>query len=366
MGVAHGSPVEVGVDDLTVELGEHRALAGVNLTAAAGDVVALVGPSGSGKTTLLRCIAGLQRPTTGSVRFDGEVIDAVPAHRRGVGYVFQDYALFPHRNVIQNVAFGLEMRGWDRRRRIEQARRMLDMVGLGSAERRSVTHLSGGEQQRVAIARALAPEPGLLLFDEPFGALDRQLREQMVVEVRDLIAEVGVTAVHVTHDQEEAAALGDTVAVLIGGRLRAHGTPGELWRRPPSANVARFLGLQVVTASVSGGRLIAGSLDLGSAPSGAAASSSTAEVVVPARSIQLRPAGSGDGSPGASDSAAAPGTVTWVQSGPDGDHVEVDLSGLSLTAALDAGHGLATGSDVMVRVRHEQVCVVTAEGESLA
>ncbi len=186
----------------------------VDLAVATGEIVALLGPSGAGKSTLLRAIAGLQPVDAGRICWDGEDLTLVPPHRRRIGLVFQDYQLFPHRDVAANVGFGLRMLG---RPRAEVARRtteLLELVGLPGFERRKVTTLSGGEQQRVALARSLAPEPRALLLDEPLGALDRDLHDRLVVELRDLLKRLGTTAIHVTHDHEEAAAIGDRVVTL--------------------------------------------------------------------------------------------------------------------------------------------------------
>ncbi len=216
-----------------------------------GEIVSLLGPSGCGKTTLLRIIAGLESPDTGTIRLDGEDLSAVPAHRRNFGLMFQDYALFPHKDVAANIAFGLRMQ---RRPRAEIARRvqeMLALVALSGYEHRRVIELSGGEQQRVALARSLAPGPRLLMLDEPLGALDRALREQLMNELRAILKRVGVTAIYVTHDQEEAFAIADRVLIMRarpeageGGWIEQGGTPAEVYRHPATAYVAQFLGFK--------------------------------------------------------------------------------------------------------------------------
>jgi thiamine transport system ATP-binding protein len=208
--------------------------------------VTVLGPSGCGKTTLLRVIAGLQRPDAGRVLLDGRDLAGVPPHRRGIGLVFQDHALFQHRDVWGNVAFGLRMRGDPPREIDRRVAELLALVGLSGYERRSVGTLSGGEAQRVALARALAPEPRVLLLDEPLGSLDRRLRDRLLEDLGRLFAELRVTALYVTHDQAEAFALGDRVAVMRAGRVVQTGTPDELWARPADADVARFLGLRNV------------------------------------------------------------------------------------------------------------------------
>jgi len=231
------------VDNVIVRFDGKAALDGVTLEVAAGEVVTVLGPSGSGKTTLLRVVAGLQRPDAGRVLLDGEDLATVPPHRRGIGLVFQDHALFHHREVWGNVAFGLRMRG-DASHEIERrVRELLDLVGLAGYEGRSVATLSGGEQQRVALARALAPEPRVLLLDEPLGSLDRRLRDRLLEDLDMLFDELGVTALYVTHDQAEAFALGDQVAVMREGAVVQTGTPDQLWAHPADEDVARFLGL---------------------------------------------------------------------------------------------------------------------------
>ena len=231
------------VEDVTVRFDGKAALDGVTLEVMDGEVVTVLGPSGSGKSTLLRVIAGLQHPDSGRVLLAGENLASVPPHRRGIGLVFQDHALFHHRDVAGNVAFGLRMRG-DAKDEVERrVRALLDLIGLAGFERRSVATLSGGEQQRVALARALAPKPRVLLLDEPLGSLDRRLRDRLLEDLARLFEELAVTALYVTHDQAEAFALGDRVAVMRAGRVVQTGTPDELWAHPEDGDVARFLGL---------------------------------------------------------------------------------------------------------------------------
>jgi ABC-type Fe3+/spermidine/putrescine transport system ATPase subunit len=215
----------------------------VSLQVAQGEIVCLLGPSGCGKTTLLRVIAGLEGADRGEVCLDGVAMDGVAVHQRGLGFMFQEYALFPHKDVYGNVAFGLRMAGLPR---VEVARRVEDalrQVGLHGLERRAVHELSGGERQRVALARSLAPRPRLLLLDEPLGSLDRALREQLMNELRQILKSMGLTALYVTHDQAEAFALGDRVAVMQAGHLEQVDRPEYLYRYPRSPFVARFLGM---------------------------------------------------------------------------------------------------------------------------
>lgn len=231
------------VENITVRFAETAALDAVTLDVADGEVVAVLGPSGSGKSTLLRVVAGLQRLDSGRVLLDGEDLAPTPPHRRGIGLVFQDHALFQHKDVWGNIAFGLRMRG-DTRPDIERrVRELLELIGLTGFEHRSVATLSGGEQQRVALARALAPEPRVLLLDEPLGSLDRRLRDRLLDDLVSVFAELRITAIYVTHDQAEAFALGDRVAVMREGRVVQTETPDALWAHPADEDVARFLGL---------------------------------------------------------------------------------------------------------------------------
>jgi len=238
------------IEDVTVRFGGKAALDGAMLEVGEGEVVALLGPSGSGKSTLLRVIAGLQRPDSGRVLIDGADATAVPPHRRGIGVVFQDQALFPHRDVQGNVAFGLRMQDAPRKTRTRRVSELLELVGLAGFERRSLATLSGGERQRVALARALAPSPRVLLLDEPLGSLDRRLRDRLLEDLEQIFDVLDVTALYITHDLREAFALGDRVAILNEGRIEQTGTPDEVWASPSSEFVATFLGLTQVRDGV--------------------------------------------------------------------------------------------------------------------
>jgi iron(III) transport system ATP-binding protein len=212
----------------------------VNLTVGEGELLALLGPSGCGKTTTLRIIGGFERADAGTIRLRGQDLTDLPPERRGIGFVFQDYALFPHLSVLDNVAFGL--RGMKRVESAARARQMLALVGLSGLEARRPHELSGGQQQRVALARTLAVAPPLVLLDEPFSNLDAAMRIETRQEVRRLLKETGSAAILVTHDQEEALALADRIAVMEGGRIRQIGTPDEIYRNPSSSFVASFIG----------------------------------------------------------------------------------------------------------------------------
>jgi len=218
-------------------------LRGISFTVAVGETVCLLGASGSGKSTLLRIIAGLEYAEHGQVCWDGADLASVPAYRRGFGLVFQDYALFPHMNVLENVAFGLEMQGLSSSEMDQRVTSVLEKVNLTGFNQRRVTDLSGGEQQRVALARALAPNPHLLMFDEPLGALDRSLRERLMEELRTILHTTGVPAIYVTHDQDEAFKLADRILLLHEGEIVRSGRPADVWADPGSVWAARFLDL---------------------------------------------------------------------------------------------------------------------------
>jgi ABC-type Fe3+/spermidine/putrescine transport system ATPase subunit len=223
--------------------GATRAVDGVDFEARPGEVVALLGPSGCGKSTVLLLVAGLEPPDGGEMRWDGRGLAGVPPERRGFGLMFQDYALFPHRSVLDNVTFGPRMAGVPAARARSAASALLARLGLAGFEDRDVTTLSGGEQQRVALARALAPQPALLMLDEPLGALDRALAERLLVDLRGLLAAEGRAALYVTHDQAEAFAIADRIVLLRAGRVVQTGSPRALYGAPASAWVAAFLGL---------------------------------------------------------------------------------------------------------------------------
>jgi ABC-type spermidine/putrescine transport systems, ATPase components len=208
-----------------------------------GETICLLGASGSGKSTLLRIIAGLEDPDSGFVSFNGIDLTSTPPHLRDFGLVFQDYALFPHLNVRENVAFGLKMRRLPQDEITQRVANSLETVNLSGFENRQVTDLSGGEQQRVALARALATRPRLLMFDEPLGALDRTLREGLLNELRTILHQTNIPAIYVTHDQEEAFAIADRVLILHDGEIIREGTPADVWANPEAAFVAEFLGL---------------------------------------------------------------------------------------------------------------------------
>jgi iron(III) transport system ATP-binding protein len=232
----------LSLNDISRTFGTTRAVAGVSLDVNQGEFFGLLGPSGCGKTTTLRMIAGLEKPDSGSILFQDKDITNLPPERRGFGMVFQNYALFPHLNVFENVAFGLRARHKSKEEMNERVNSALELVQLPNYGKRAIDQLSGGQQQRVAIARAIAIEPALLLFDEPLSNLDVSLREETRRELRELVTRLGLTAVYVTHDQEEAFALCDRISVMVGGKLMQTGRPRELYEQPSEISVASFLG----------------------------------------------------------------------------------------------------------------------------
>ncbi len=242
----------LSLTDISKSFDATRVLQHIDLDVAPGEILCLLGASGSGKSTLLRIVAGLEKPDSGTLRLDGRSLDGVPVHERGFGLMFQEFALFPHRNVAANVAFGLRMAGLEKSviaRRVEDALALVGLTGYGN---RDVSHLSGGEKQRVALARSIAPRPNLLMLDEPLGSLDRGLREQLGGEIRDIVKRLELTSIYVTHDQTEAFGIADRVALLHHGAIEQIAAPRVLYQKPATRYVAGFLGL----TNVFEGRII--------------------------------------------------------------------------------------------------------------
>jgi ABC-type Fe3+/spermidine/putrescine transport system ATPase subunit len=242
------------VQNLCNRYQELPLLKNINFSLHKGEILCLLGPSGSGKTTLLRLLAGLEEADSGSIIFNGRELAGIAPHKRNFGMMFQEYALFPHKNVRENIAFGLEMQQCPAARLQLRVDTMLDLVGLRQFAHRRIDELSGGERQRVALARSLAPEPQLLLLDEPLGSLDRTLRDRLTIEIRTILKSLGVTTIFVTHDQAEAFSIADKVAILHQGVLQQIADPETLYRQPKNTTVAAFLGFT---------NLLTGSLDAG-------------------------------------------------------------------------------------------------------
>lgn len=344
------------VADATVRFGSTLALDHLSLKVDEGEILAVVGPSGSGKSTLLRAVAGLQALDSGSVQLDGRSLAGVPPHRRQVGLMFQDHALFPHRDVAGNVGFGPRMGGVDRREVATRVAELLALVDLEGYDRRAIPSLSGGEQQRVALARALAARPRLLLLDEPFGALDRPRRERLAADVRRIAHQLGLTVVAVTHDHREAFALADRIAVLDAGRILRVDRPAAVWQDPHDRRVAEVLGLpNVLTVAVHGGQAATpwGSLPV-SAPDG------PATVHVPLGALWLAgtpPTSSrcaGEGAP----RPLAPGCVVASTFQGDRTLLEVVLEGGSRVEVVAPADSPAPGDDVHVALDPDAVVVL--------
>ncbi|MGH3515989.1 MAG: ABC transporter ATP-binding protein [Haloechinothrix sp.] len=335
----------LSVRGVSVRFGSFAAVRDVDLDIADGEVLALLGPSGSGKSTLLRAISGLEPAAEGTVHWDRVDLSRTPVHRRGFGLVFQDGQLFPHRDVAENLAFGLRMHGMRRADRDRRVAELLDLVGLREYGQRAVTELSGGEAQRVALARALAPKPRLLLLDEPLSSLDASLREQLAIDLARVLRDASITALLVTHDQEEAFTLADRVAVLDQGRIRQVGTVAEVWRRPVDDPVAAFLGVTTfVAAQVRGGvaRSVLGSVALAETADGAVR-------------LGLRPS-----AVRVSDSGETSGTVRNIVHRRDHVRLVVALTGEPSTvdAIAGTGSGIQPGDRVRLELDADGVAVV--------
>jgi spermidine/putrescine transport system ATP-binding protein len=333
----------IDVENLTRHYGSACALAGVSLAVGAGEYCVLLGPSGCGKTTLLNILGGFADPSSGSLRIGGRDMLGVPAARRPTTTVFQDYALFPHMTLLDNVGFGLRMRGQGRAERARRAEQMLALVGLTGAGAKRPAQLSGGQRQRVALARALAVEPDVLLLDEPLGALDLNLRRTMQEELKAIQRRVGATFVHVTHDQDEAMAIADRIVVMNKGLIEDEGPPERVYRRPKTRFAAAFLGeMNFVPAEVRNGRLTSPLGDLG--PAGQAAGPVTLGI----RPAHVRPG------PG----AQIPARIVEVMFQGIHRRVRVEAAGLTLLAHLPLGQGAAAGDPVMLAVDTPEIVLL--------
>jgi iron(III) transport system ATP-binding protein len=330
---------------LRKSFGAVRAVDGVDLEIQYGEIVALVGPSGSGKSTTLRIVAGLSQPDAGTVEIDGRDCSRLAPENRGVGFVFQDCALFPHLDVASNVAFGLVK--VPRSERAGRVRQVLEMVGIQGMADRLPHQLSGGQAQRVALARALAPRPSLLLLDEPFSNLDPQLRRRVRHEVLGVLRACGAAAVWVTHDHDEGLIVSDRVAVMDNGVIRQVGTPSEIWRRPADAWVAGFIG----HGDLVPGRVEAGMVhtDLGPVPAEGLDEGVTALVLVRAHDVELNPQG-------------APGMVVRRHfSGNDNVYCVQLQGGRLVHTHQPADVELVRGQEVGVRIASERLPVFAEE-----
>ncbi len=335
--MADRRPSGLEVRDLTVRFGATVAVDHVALEVPTGSVVAVLGPSGCGKSTLLRTVAGLEDPATGSVGFDGQDLAGTPTHRRGFALMFQDGQLFEHLDVGANIAYPLRLRRRPRATRAHRVEELLELVGLAGYAGRLPGTLSGGERQRVALARSLAVEPRLLLLDEPLSALDRGLRERLAADLHDILREAGATAMLVTHDQEEAFAVADRMAVMREGRIVQAGTLDEVWRRPADGWTAEFLGYASVLTGERAARLrqVVGV----GGPSDALALRRSALRVDPAGPLAA--------------------VVEEARVTPDQIRVQLDVAGVgSLPGVADPGTDVRVGSEVRVSVDTSRIAAV--------
>jgi ABC-type Fe3+/spermidine/putrescine transport system ATPase subunit len=326
----------LSADGIRKSFGGKPVLDGVSLSVGAGEMMALLGPSGCGKSTLLRIVAGLISKDGGSIRIAGKEMESTPARERGVGFVFQDYALFPRMTVRENVAFGLRIRGVEAGKRYRKAGEILELVALSEEAERPVDRLSGGQRQRVALARALAVEPSLLLLDEPLSALDVKVRERLRREIKAVQKKVGITALVVTHDQEEAMELGDRIAVMNDGRIEQVASPREVYQEPATEFVARFVGeVNVLPGQMYRGYAYSGSLAIRMDENHPPADGSPVKVILRPEDISILP-------PGAAEAGQAQAAVASVSF--HGTQLRLELSteeGYGLTALLLRSHPMA-------------------------
>ena len=336
----------LAVEGARVQFGDRAVVDGVDLTVAAGETVAILGPSGCGKTSLLRAVAGLEPLAGGRITWDGVDLAGVPVHRRRFGLMFQEYALFPHRDVRGNVDFGLRMAGVDRASRARRVDEVLELVGLSELCDRRVAGLSGGEQQRVALARALAVEPRLLMLDEPLGALDRPWRDRLLREIGALLDRTQLPALYVTHDHEEAFALADRIAVMRAGHIVQTGAPDEVWREPTDEWTARFLGFgPVVDAERADGAV---TVPWGVIPVAAARARGGVRVVLRPDAVRLDAAG------------AVTGCVTASVFGGDRTELTVEVTGASLHVRVTGRDAPPVGARVRLAIDPDAVLVYPA------
>ncbi|RCV50120.1 ABC transporter ATP-binding protein [Marinitenerispora sediminis] len=357
---AAGPAAHVVIEELAAGYEGTRVLDVPELTIRRGEFLSILGPSGCGKTTLLNALAGFVRPSRGRISVDGADVTDVPPHRRGLGLVFQNYALFPHLTVAGNVAYGLKVRRVERAERRERVAEALRLVGLeGYADRRP-RQLSGGQQQRVAVARALATRPAVLLLDEPLSNLDAKLRREMRVELRELQQRLGITMVFVTHDQEEALSLSDRIAVLNGGRVEQLDTPERVYRAPASRFVAEFVGAANILDGVAdgGGVLRIGDTVLRTGLPGPERGRPAVLALRPER-VRLHTAAAEPASADAGSGGAASGVLGYRAFVGDAWHSEVHLAGGATLSARTHAEPPPLGSEVTARWSAEDVIDLT-------
>ena len=348
------------IEHLTLAYGDTVVVEDLGLTAADGEVLCVLGPSGCGKSTLLRAVAGLEPPVTGTIHLDGRDLAGLRPDQRDVGLMFQEHALFPHRTVAENVAFGPRVHGLDRNAVRQRVTEALELVGLSGTEFRHVDELSGGERQRVALARAIAPRPRLLMLDEPLGSLDRALQTRLLEDLPRVFSQLGTTVVYVTHDQDEALSLADRIAVMRAGRIEQQDTPAALWRGPMTAFVARFLGLGPVvdveadadTVTTPWGRVPR------AAVSDAGAATGTIAAVLLPEALRLAP---GHQPPGGDELAVA---ATVATRRFQGDHLRLGVdtaTGQRLQVAAWRGQLPDVGDEVTLAIEVAGIHLLAAD-----
>ncbi|MDQ3472776.1 MAG: ABC transporter ATP-binding protein [Acidobacteriota bacterium] len=351
------------LNQISKHFGSVKAVADVSLNVERGEFFGLLGPSGCGKTTTLRMIAGLETPDSGTIQFDGRDITLLSPEKRGFGMVFQNYALFPHLNVFENVAFGLRARHKPKPEMVSAVSSALELVQLPGYEKRRVDELSGGQQQRVAIARAIAIEPALLLFDEPLSNLDVALREETRSELRELVNRLGLTAVYVTHDQDEAFALCDRISVMMGGRILQTGEPRDLYEHSAQISVARFLGrnnlisvmrLSSSKASVTEFKTLTGghTLQLPTPPDDLAPLNKPCSLAI--RPEHLKLSKTNPDRPN-----VLPAQVSEINFAGATSSVKLDANGLQLEALVLQPDGIATGEQCFVELPYDRISLLT-------
>ncbi|MGY2872967.1 thiamine transport system ATP-binding protein [Marmoricola sp. URHA0025 HA25] len=329
------------VRGLTVRYDGSAAVEEVDLEVPTGSITAVLGPSGSGKSTLLRAVAGLEPPASGSIAYDGRDLARTPAHRRGFALMFQDGQLFGHQTVGRNVGYALRLRHRSRRQVDERVSELLELVGLAGYQERMPATLSGGERQRVALARSLAVEPRMLLLDEPLSALDRDLRERLAGELHDILTRAGTTALLVTHDQEEAFAIADRIAVMRAGRLVQSGTVADVWRRPADAWTAGFLGYATIIDGPAA-RVLRELVDPGA---------TWTQLALRRSAIRLDPEG------------PLRATVVSARVTPEQLRLELDVDGVGrLPGVAEPGQVVAVGEAVRARVVPDRLAALARDG----
>jgi putative spermidine/putrescine transport system ATP-binding protein len=345
------TPIEVSLAGIAKRFGDVLAVDGISLDIAAGEFFSMLGPSGSGKTTTLRLIAGFETPSAGSIRLHGEDVTKVPAFDRDVNTVFQDYALFPHMTVAENVGYGLMVRRVPRAERATRVAEALHTMELDGFQKRKPSQLSGGQRQRVALARALVNRPRVLLLDEPLGALDRKLRDQMQVELKEIQHQVGITFIFVTHDQHEALAMSDRIAVFNGGRVEQVGTPADIYDRPATPFVAGFVG----TSNILEGELAESILGR---PDRAAVRPERIRILEPGQQSAAEDCTVGGTVRDAVYLGAVTRYVVTVRDGIDMVVVQQNTSGSSSDALTQLGH------EVRLTWRHDDTLTLVADESS--